>query len=88
MKKLLALSFATMVLLGCTGAAVRNIGVLPSLEPIEITNAKETAAEFMIYSGAATVPEEQTQSIPYWVMTNGKAKIEYIYFKPLYIVVN
>ena len=60
---------------------------MPTIEPtiVEVLSEKRKDP---VASVDLTDPKTQIRAIPYWVMVNGEAKVEHIYFKPLYIVVN
>ena len=79
---------------GCTGSAIRTT-TMQSFEPpvasIAAPQEKKTEKDntvSAIYNGKSGTPVEAVSAIPYWIMENGEAKSESIYFKPLYIVVN
>ena len=90
MKETLVNTFLMLTLAGCTGSAIRG-STMPSLNAETVANvkqSKENSTVSAIYNGEDKIPAEMTKSIPYWVMENGEARVEHIYFKPLYIVVN
>jgi hypothetical protein len=92
MKETLVITFLMLAIAGCTGSAIRG-GTMPALDPVVASTAETTKENdkntvSAIYNGADKAPIGMTKSIPYWVMENGEARVEHIYFKPLYIVVN
>jgi negative regulator of replication initiation len=89
MKTMLAAILMTM-LIGCTGSVIRTTA-FPSFDPMitaRVKVVKKNDTVSAIYNGESKLPKAMTNSIPYWVIENGKARVEHIYFKPLYIVVN
>ena len=94
MKTMMIIVFSVLMV-GCTGSVIRSTAV-PNLEPPVATavvatpeaEKPEDSVVSAIYNGEARSPHGEINSIPYWVMENGEAKAEHLYFKPLYIVVN
>ncbi len=92
MKETLVITFLMLTLAGCTGSAIRG-SAMPTIDPpaaavsVKVSKNNDNVVS-AIYNGDPTRPSVATKSIPYWVIEDGEARVEHIYFKPLYIVVN